>query len=1307
MDTLRKHLKDLDWSRALTLLVDQWRAVLDGLESLDAAQRVSHFGDTLGPWLAECFQPIPGREQTCTLFHAAKQDPVNAQAAILEIPELVEQTRENCLPEAIRETSPFLQSLALRAETLNLARFSSDGESAIKDQLQGLLESYRRLWSTDVWTKLLDLELAKKSIMDWSRRPAMFAALKQSKPHFANWLDEFVSADTGIGWYDPAVTFLADSLLEASGHSLPVRSQPKQSSIGRTWVLIAVDDRLRLNPEPTGLLLALRVETILGGCGVWSPHPDHATHVIPDRQFQIALRNAWQVAIGHRQPADPALQCDYRWSLTVIDDSNEVKLAREERQDEAEQGSIYRHKRRHLVMLHPLSGRSGEVALTAGLCSAADEVPLDLTRAATAMFSGDLPANANPVLESVLSVRQKQLGLREVAESLSRSLYEAEIAELVVEPTQTEAADLGKKKLDAADFETAFDLLSLHAGITADYHAAVFRMTTDWFGKNCFGEGENPEKRRGSYILNRLRRRPGPSQSPDDRDLLIEIKPEQFVLDCLLQALPQKGDNRLTRFQVVADSGIGKTSLLVYIADQICEADGGLVPIRIEHLSELLDRTTREHWVDMAVANVATILGDSNSNDRDVLKDWLTRKVNHGQVVWLLDALDQTSAHRERMTSFVKEFPRCPVVLTMRPDSESEFGRQITDSATRWTVLDLLPFSREDSQAYMGEYADLFFNRLPITDRRDDSKENLLTIPLLLHLLKELAVRSDMAPDADPETLKLPQFKNRYAIYQAVMNDKNGLISKGWESLKHREQEVTRTIGEWDDALEKVQQLAFEQARLHHFDTLLKGTFYRNVKRNVQFNGSETATALRQLNVVTQMPTFDDVRNGGMKWRHRSFLEFFAGCRLAELFAVESTRDDALKVLRDIQEVLNENREFKTWKTIDSNGKPRQVFRDLPSIWHWVLRFALAHAETIDREVSGQLALTLVQFNNPWIVFRAIRNDKLGFGSAVEKTVFWLVHLYRSDVEDFTTALESTSCNTTPESTNSGNSTSLELCIADFLQPAMREAESLTAFLGLHDHENATVTSLIPPVAALSTRSDLGRAARSAYSSRSRNSDAVIETFRDRFVPMPVSYNTRFNRTVEISEFFVTNDLFEVFCPTHRRRRSSASHHDDQPTVHVTFFMACEFCLWLTDVLSDEWTYRLPQMRDWQWSVHWGHHDRHFWWGNKALPHMTWNSAISRNATRRYSDSKQFSSELPDSHWHNCRMLGTAIEPLDTLGNVWTWSLHNPDGEERIAVWGGSFRCALQSWRKARQLRVPTVASDDCGFSVVRESASN
>ena len=113
-------------------------------------------------------------------------------------------------------------------------------------------------------------------------------------------------------------------------------------------------------------------------------------------------------------------------------------------------------------------------------------------------------------------------------------------------------------------------------------------------------------------------------------------------------------------------------------------------------------------------------------------------------------------------------------ILTTRQES-------LRESTLHGHTLDLQSFSKDTARVGIWGISQTCFS----TDcrsliRNDPEPGHVLTIPLLLHLLKQRAIESGIDPTN--EQLDERCFRNRSSIYRLVMGGEGGLVAKGCRS---------------------------------------------------------------------------------------------------------------------------------------------------------------------------------------------------------------------------------------------------------------------------------------------------------------------------------------------------------------------------------------------------------------------------------------------------------------------------------------------------------------------------------------------
>ena len=1400
-----KKSEDSDWIGAMEILLAQWQAVNEQIATSQELQTPGavltqssgeFFRIAFGPWLAECFAPIHGGyKNQCALLAAYRQDRDKLLSTVL--PKFQAALLRSRKLLAMSNTTQLLPTLHWRMDFIDA--FSKLGN--INDgakQLAVLLGQLQDVMSTS------DVEVARASgktttRKGWSALPERSciiypAAIKQLRAMSLDGtgveLDKLLTEaievafklndSDSIPWRDPAVTYMADFMVQLQGGDLPIEHPGHSDKSdhwlpGHSWILIAVDDPLHRTAKPSGMLLLLRIDVLSDGCGVFYPNPSLAGHCLVGHGFQNAFRNAWQVVLGDVLDTDAKRLVDYRWSITVFDDSWQTSdgwlISSPGQSQVLADETLMPHRLRHKLHFIPLDGPSGEVAIAAALKSAVEQVPLDRSRAASACFAERkiTKLNANPLLSTVEAINLKEDGLNKAEKTAQipnrdtpepdwsgadRASNVNKVRELVVAESQKQEGILSRQLLACDDFNAAWRELSQSSIWTQEFKTRQLAIARKHFREYCFATDDEPL---GAYILNDMQR------MPDDRDPLeqlerskneddivsakpillsakemiaamssggvtgVSAKPillsakerdheRQAILLSQLRVDPQDKE-RIRPLRLIADSGMGKTTLLHRSLYEIANLPDGRIPILLTGLSHYLKEDEPEKFLKRIADRHLTSLHKTNC------LEWLGTKAKRGEVVLLLDALDQTEKDWDNLASLILLLPQCPVLLTLRREALQSRASAFKDTA--WDTVDVLPFSEDVARGYLKKHAEFYFKQL--SDKGNREAGSVLTIPLILHLLKDFADKQEQAgtPLADFRAHQ----RNRYAIYDRVIRGAGGLIERGLVTLRHREQEAYQLFADKDDAIAKCSQLAWWQLKQNCFETQipsrLKAAWSANLRslfppRNHEF---VVKSALKQLNLVTAFSMIEDPNelNPAMAWRHRSFFEYLGGVRLAELFAsaAPADRKQAVDLLEQIHELTNDS-------------DPKVAF-------HWTLRFALSHAAAGMQ--GNALALKLIGHGNPWIVYESIDSDGLQVEKEIDELTRWLVHRDWSPRRDFTRALPEEAQPTTSllawwrSHSASGQG---GITLSDRLLSAqVRDASIVDPLLDLMSASTKQprwqpgtdwVARICEPRLELPL----------LYLPRPEN--AVLDTFAKSFVNLPegdfdVSQyhdagtleatgleitGTGKNRKavplpmsdLRMSSFVVTNEMFELYCPSHRRWRSDSSNQDDQPVVYVNWYMARSFCEWLTHVMNDGGVYTLPTEWQWEWACRWGNQCQGtFWWGDESRNELAWvlgnNNLWNRTHTRDES-----LHDLSGRRWRGGKKkrhpsYESYASPglVDVTGNVWEWcgNRHTASGFPR-ALRGSSFhgihfrdgnRCSF------RDFNSPDHRLDYIGFRVI------
>ncbi|MCA9037849.1 MAG: SUMF1/EgtB/PvdO family nonheme iron enzyme, partial [Planctomycetaceae bacterium] len=1333
LQTIRELIKqppgETRWIDVLDVLIEAWdeyNSWVAVVPKSDAAapQRPHHdsFSIQLGTLLAECFAAKHGHQNQCVLLAAWNED---QQETEKRLPILVAELNAT---RTLLDWPALLEPLALRLQLMkNLGALLGPVNAASDETARHLniwLSGARKQFGCCIdpqhqpWQQL--------SSVGSHLKPAAVAALGTQ----ADLAKSFETAvrnlfeckqDELTPWRDPAIAYLADLLMQVSrtsddawatstGHS----DSPNDWLPGHTWILISVDDDRKTNVNPTGMVLLLRVDEIPDGCGAFYPDPALAGYLSLDHTFQEALRNAWQVVVGQmplksrtaNEPINDASgsrepevrQVDYRWSLTVIDDSDN-------------------HDLRQLPLFCRLSGHSVELAVATALKSVVEKTPTDRTRAATARFA-ERDVNKlglNPILAAVLAVDNKDKGLSIPVSwhRATRAMHRMAIKKIVCAEPQSVEGILSAELLRKHQFEHAWRELTQSSARTQEFNTEQRNRMQNLFRVHCFLSEEyelgsllpddiikSPVPLLGSYILNNFQRKPDDRDPPhlhvavttadgtktEARPLLISDAERANELVDLINGISRldpaelevkPNSTTLRPIRLIADSGMGKTTLLHLIVWKVASGKDGRIPILLDNLSQYLHETSEFEFLRDVAAKLQC---------KDDI-EWLQQKANRGEVVWLLDAVDQTRGDTGNLPKLLKWFPNCSWLITLRGDA-------VVSKPEAWTGitfddLTVLPFDESMARSYLGEYAKAVFKKL--SEPADSEAGSILTIPFILYLLKQFALRQgtnflSIAPS---------EFSmwNRYAIYRSVLCRPGGLIDYGLQKIqKDAEQEVKDLFRDLDPTVKLCRQLAWwnlqQDLSENEIPQTLEGDWLNYVGPLLKTDKSPQwiQRAIQRLNMLTVGSMFemenspdpfadiapDAPKPAAFSWRHRSFFEFLGGCHLAEMLlnGDQVAQEEARIFLRKVHR-------------FDQAANRRAT-------WWWTLRFALCHAKTLAARPGEELsaderfAVELIGWGNPWVVYESIDWDGLVIGRQatvegrpVELLARWLVHRNWSPRRDYTEAMNASS-SSLPDIVidwwrENGSAVGDALYSREYLDSGY--VDSLLDLKSAVERSGrwAAGTDWKPSV-------DEGRLVLPDVYLR-RPANKILDDFVKDFVPLPVDswVPPRQHHDLErleeaglemtgvgadrwvaplamggvsMGRFFVTNALYELYDPSHRWWRDEYSDQPDQPVVYVSWYMARSFCEWLTRTLNDRRVYRLPSEWEWECAVRWGdQHDDVYWWGNHYRSDRGWfyNTEGQTGATRKRELSEQAHNRLKENGFDHA---GNLVDPV---GNVWIW----------------------------------------------------
>lgn len=813
--------------------------------------------------------------------------------------------------------------------------------------------------------------------------PSFMAVL----PHDA-WRVIFRQFAESYGWLHPGLLLAGETLAAIYGDTRTVEATV------RTSILFAVNHERR----PFGIVAPLRVERLRGGCGVLLPDAWSTGYLEMNSEFSTGLQHAWY-AIQQAHPG--ACDFDWRWSL-------DLNLGT-------------RHLPQPLLSI-PIGGHSAEAAFACALWAIDRRVPhrpptgdsLDVHVATTARFKH--PGTESRDLMPVTSVDVKTFAFPFVRRRIDTVVLAKEHDPDDLPPSDHAAVTSegtgglsGEPRfVEVATLTDAYEQLSRGPRIIRCVKQQQYKAATALREKLCGPEVDDWRDSGRGYVRSPLAellpqsRTKHSDRSPPDRERRLS-GPELTAFSLGRWCSPTQqfdqrdsAERRAPRIRLFADSGLGKSIQLLICDQQIAKSQREVIPVRLGKTDKDSVNLSAIHWnedPDVILRNILKrcVLKHVSLDDQSHAERWFFSLVNHGKVVFLLDALDQSREALNGLGSFLNSarLRACPVILAGRPETRFSRSEAFEDlNEQEWTTLKVLPFGLSEQTQFLG--ARLAQQLIPrqeqLSSNEGDADEirrhlwkDLLGVPLLLRFLKDLA---GVKPVRGGK--RLHDYRNRYEIYQAAIEH---LIEKGLSTVAGAPQVLKARVKKL------LPKIAFEAVRRHDFTAVVEGDAFQSVLGDVH----DLYNQLLQVDLVTEHGVLDDVGPNGLEFRHRSMLEYFAGCQLADHFASDSSLDStAVKVLYSVQSVPEDRHTFRERIRLILY---RDTSRDLPTDWEWTLRFALAHAHHHEQatnrshqNVYNRLAWQLIRFGNPWVVYEAMDRDGLTFNTNLEKVCRWLIH---------------------------------------------------------------------------------------------------------------------------------------------------------------------------------------------------------------------------------------------------------------------------------------------------------------------------
>jgi formylglycine-generating enzyme required for sulfatase activity len=1221
-------------------------------------------------WLktANLFELVPALRDDCKLLKAALQgeafdfefEPTEPKWA-----SLVANLKVPGESQDLFDATDLLQS------RLRLIQGYQRGFSGLDQTLKDFVRSIEEAWSYQ--------EIAIPSGQDnyAKSEPAWIRSIEAQSQGIAASIRNVVNNPSH--WSHPGVLMACDLLMKL----MRIDREPELEV--RTKVMFAFEHP----KEPKGLLANLVIERLPNGSGLLIPHAAHCGLLwMPGKKeasFSAGLQTAWRAArrylrskqadwqVPHEDSGE-LLSYDWRWRLDLSGLSEFLV-------------GLW------LNPIVPITGRSAETAIACALIAAAKHNP-DSTGAGG---SRDVdPLDPNIVCTATIDLTGDNLPLGIVAGIKTKTLLREDLLdentldkERVYEVIVSERQPVGTipdtdRRFKAVPVHTladAYEQMVIYPRITRGVNRAIAELSSKDLDTHCTpyitpdiadvdlwqqAASEKPAK----YTIY------PPENAVLNKETLADLMAGRLKYEPMPTRIAAREPRVKTkavglqgnRIFIEGESGLGKSMFLLRCQHQIASIHDSLcLPVRFGKTTGNDSSLSQVDWSGLTTENLLTLKQVSlpvemfnrslSEQKRPVvpwhsLVAWMDWLMKRGRVVLLLDALDQTHSQGvQQLGPKIAEqgWRQCPVIMTARP--EAKFDRQAARVENDWQSLRIVPFDQVRWNQYLG------------TERIEQHvDEAILGIPLLLNMIKSL-IKDDGKQSLESQLKGM----TRTVLYDRAIDH---LIDRG-EAIIHADKPELRNFAKSKPTVKKLLgEIAWVMFQSQGFVNQLIGDAYEEVRERLP--SIDALSALEAIDITTSSQLIESTgASSGLSFRHRSFLEYFLAMYLARKPADTAMHSDSKGETKLVPPLSDIELTGLIAKIHDAeNGMEPSAWS--VQAWSNTFRFLLTKCsepnadstpgflgtETRDRD---SVAWQLISHGNPWIVYEAIKRDEIKFSPGLDSACRWLVHNYRSIWVPYYFG----------EAVSETGRKSNEVRIEAIKFLDKHRAESLLMldrryrdekyFFSLRNlfgseffrHCYSKDSSLLESIKGLPGSDGQWSFLDSFY----RINGGVFEYGHE---PEEVAGKRVRVETFWIADFPVTNALFELFWPSHRRERDQYSNRDDDPVVYVNWYMAMEFCDWLSTITGRN--YSLPTDYEWEWAVRGSKKDGKYWWGEEVREELI--RCSQATATRTRSRSESIAAHQREGLYHPTKeQRATGYGLLDVHGNVWEWTCNSKLGE--------------------------------------------